>query len=334
MCFGSGTSIVDYAAHSIYVCPATYPLKSDHYEHIVCNCIDVGIPRSATVLDVGAALGGLMQKFKDYGFREVHGISVSPEEVDECQKHGLKVLLANVESQPTQEYDLVTLSHVLEHVPEPIPFLRALRRWVKPNGSLYVEVPDARYYDCYFTSVCQGFNNEHINHFDGEHLEAAMLRAGLWTTQHFGSYIADDGHLYPCVWVMPKRLDHTPMLREAIERYTDRLNVQLTQVTKRLEEQIGDYDGLLALWGAGQTSMLLAANVLDGYFIHSVTDTNPAYHGSLWDQRVEVVAPEKFNPPAHIPIVVCSQLSQKAIVEEIRRRGLTNRLITLKEESQ
>ena len=37
--------------------------------------------------------------------------------------------------------DIVILSHVLEHVPEPRPFLRRAADLLHPEGVLYVEVP-------------------------------------------------------------------------------------------------------------------------------------------------------------------------------------------------
>jgi hypothetical protein len=37
---------------------------------------------------------------------------------------------------------MITLSHVLEHINQPIPFLHMLARdYLKPNGMIYIEVP-------------------------------------------------------------------------------------------------------------------------------------------------------------------------------------------------
>lgn len=49
--------------------------------------------------------------------------------------------------------DVVTLFHVLEHLPNPVEILQQIRRCLKPQGSLIVEVPHARdalitLYDC------------------------------------------------------------------------------------------------------------------------------------------------------------------------------------------
>ena len=328
--FSDNTPIVDYAAHSMYICAATYPPKTEHYERIVQNCLDSGITRNASVLDVGCALGNQMQKFLEAGFASVSGISISPEEVEQCRSRGLEAGVQNVEDHPVghRQFDLVILSHVLEHIPEPVPFLRALRRWVKPTGSLYVEVPNAIHYADYFTSICQGYNNEHINHFDDGHLADALVRSGFQACV-WDSYIAHDGHPYPCTWRLATRVTHGPQLRVAIERYTDRLNIQMEQVhTAIWRNGLDSHRGRVAIWGAGQTAHLLLSGILGSYPIAAATDTNPAYHGQSLRDCI-IVSPEEFHPDSDTPIVVCSQLSQKAIVNRIKELGLTNRLITL-----
>jgi len=40
-------------------------------------------------------------------------------------------------------FDLVTLNKVLEHVPDPAAMLARTRRFLRPGGTAYVEVPDA-----------------------------------------------------------------------------------------------------------------------------------------------------------------------------------------------
>lgn len=267
-----------------------------------------------------------MQAFISVGFQVVHGLSISIEEVRECTRRGLTAMHRDVSDIGIlSPYDLVTISHVLEHIPEPVTFLRALCRWVKPNGKVYVEVPNARYYADYFTGICQGFNGEHINHFDDDHLCDALVRSGfvIDTVDH---YITDG---YPCVWVMASRKETGNSLRTTIESYTKLLDAQLAHIRQHLHTQLEGTERI-AIWGAGQTAHLVIANDLDKCFIEAVTDTNPAY----WGQRIHkcmVVAPHLFKPRKSVPIVICSQLSQAAITESIRKLGLPNRIITLGE---
>ena len=42
-----------------------------------------------------------------------------------------------------QPYSLVLASEVIEHIPDPYPFMQVLRRWLKPGGTLVLTTPDA-----------------------------------------------------------------------------------------------------------------------------------------------------------------------------------------------
>lgn len=328
MVYADNTPVIDYAANSTYGSLSSAPDKTAHYEQIVANCLRAGVTRDKSVLDIGCGAGGLMKAFLAAGFRTVHGLSVSAAEVDACNNRGLTVLHRDVENIGLcAPYDLVALSHVLEHVPEPIPFLRAVRRWIKPTGSLYVETPNALYYADYFTGIAQGFNSEHINHFDPDHLHQVLVRSGFAAAVG-ESYIATPG--YPCVWALAVPWKRDDRSRSAIERYTDRLNVQMAQVGRRLNEQLADFHGeAIAIWGAGQTAyILLEGTQLAQLFLNAATDTNPAYWGR-YVNNCKIVEPSEFHSPPDVPILICSQLSQQAIVEQIKALGLTNRIITL-----
>ncbi len=69
-------------------------------------------------------------------------------------------------------FDLITLFHSLEHLPEPVAGLAALRGKLAPGGLLLVEVPnlEANIYDLVVA--------DHRSHFDRRSLAAAARRAG------------------------------------------------------------------------------------------------------------------------------------------------------------
>lgn len=72
--------------------------------------------------------------------------------------------------------DLVTLYHVLEHIPNPADALLHCRSWLKPGGVLVVEVPN-------FTSTQQApghqFIKGHLYYFHREALSALGRRCGF-----------------------------------------------------------------------------------------------------------------------------------------------------------
>lgn len=74
-------------------------------------------------------------------------------------------------------FGLIFLSHVLEHVPDPLDLLVALRRLAAPGGWLYVEVPDALRFT--WNPVHRGYLSlEHLWDFPPAYLAALAREAG------------------------------------------------------------------------------------------------------------------------------------------------------------
>ncbi|MFO0008530.1 MAG: class I SAM-dependent methyltransferase, partial [Betaproteobacteria bacterium] len=74
------------------------------------------------------------------------------------------------------EFDLITLFHVLEHLPDPGAGLARLAGWLKPGGHLYVEVPNAV---TRVASPSNLYHRAHLYYFAPEPLAALAARAGL-----------------------------------------------------------------------------------------------------------------------------------------------------------
>lgn len=87
------------------------------------------------------------------------------------------------------DYDLVVLSHVLEHLPAPLLLLKEIAPLLHRGTRLYIEVPYERLMD----ELAQGdvdprwqskhHWHEHINFFSKAALEALIARAGLVVEQ-------------------------------------------------------------------------------------------------------------------------------------------------------
>jgi SAM-dependent methyltransferase len=73
-----------------------------------------------------------------------------------------------------QLFDTIIVSHVLEHVPQPVKFLADLARYLKPDGRLFVDVPDV----CAYHWLAD-LHIAHIFHFSARTLIGAANAAGL-----------------------------------------------------------------------------------------------------------------------------------------------------------
>lgn len=98
------------------------------------------------VLDIGTGFGHVLYAFGERFPDSRHlAIEFSDVCVDHLESIGIRVLVGPVESVlPTVEnrFDVITISHVLEHLLDPATVLGLLRGHLAPDGILYVEVPN------------------------------------------------------------------------------------------------------------------------------------------------------------------------------------------------
>jgi 2-polyprenyl-3-methyl-5-hydroxy-6-metoxy-1,4-benzoquinol methylase len=97
------------------------------------------------ILDVGCGNGAFLSKMQAAGM-DAYGVEFSPDGAKEAQRRGLKVKQGTLEQQkyPSRHFDVITLNHVFEHVPDPVGTLRELKRILKPGGRIIMAVPNNR----------------------------------------------------------------------------------------------------------------------------------------------------------------------------------------------
>jgi len=97
-----------------------------------------------SLLDVGCGGGAMLMRMHGLGWN-VEGVDFDAQAVRTARAKGLKVQLGTIEEQkfPRDSFDAVTMSHVIEHVPDPIALLRECYRILKPGGRAVVVTPNA-----------------------------------------------------------------------------------------------------------------------------------------------------------------------------------------------
>lgn len=100
-----------------------------------------------SVLDIGSGPGWTLVAARDY-LQSTHlaAIEPSPSSIKEMEQRGIDIIATDVDDDwhidRAQKYDLVIMRHVLEHFLDPISVLTKVRQVLKPEGVLYVAVPD------------------------------------------------------------------------------------------------------------------------------------------------------------------------------------------------
>jgi len=98
----------------------------------------------ARLLEVGFGSGDQLVRMRELGW-DVTGVDVDPVVVDAARRRGLDAHAGELSALrlPEGQFDAVYLSHVIEHVHEPIDLLRECRRVLRPGGTLVVITPNA-----------------------------------------------------------------------------------------------------------------------------------------------------------------------------------------------
>ena len=103
-----------------------------------------------SLLDIGAGTGDFLITAKKRKW-QVSGMEPNPAALKLAAEKGL-TLQSDLAAFKDQQFDVVTLWHVLEHIPDLDNMISQLTNLVKPRGSLIIAVPnfnsyDARYYE-------------------------------------------------------------------------------------------------------------------------------------------------------------------------------------------
>lgn len=118
----------------------------DHARPFDVDATASRLPPQARVLDIGSGDGELLEAFRDRGC-QVLGVDPDGRSRDFCADKGLTVLAGTAEQPPEEltdrQFDLVIMSHSLEHCLDPVRALATVARLTAPTGLAYVEVPNA-----------------------------------------------------------------------------------------------------------------------------------------------------------------------------------------------
>jgi len=100
--------------------------------------------RPQRVLDVGCGSGDALWTLSELGWETV-GVEFDAKAAEAARAKGLTVHVGDITEQNFADasFDAVTLSHVIEHLPDPHTTLRECHRILKPGGSLTMLTPNA-----------------------------------------------------------------------------------------------------------------------------------------------------------------------------------------------
>jgi 2-polyprenyl-3-methyl-5-hydroxy-6-metoxy-1,4-benzoquinol methylase len=110
-----------------------------HCEHFKKYCA------GKKLLEIGCGLGGFLKYAKEYADFDCYANDISPKATRFVEeKLNIKTTTGAFvkELYPSQKFDIIFLSHVIEHIPDPIEFVRNLQSVCNPNAIVAIVCPN------------------------------------------------------------------------------------------------------------------------------------------------------------------------------------------------
>ncbi|WP_396169285.1 class I SAM-dependent methyltransferase [Flavobacterium sp.] len=109
------------------------------------NLINSQQPNKGRLLDIGAGTGEFLSVAKNDGWQTI-GVEPSERAKAIAESKGVSFVEQTSELQ-NQSFDVISMWHVLEHVPDLDQQIKELKRLLKPTGTLIIAVPNFKSFD-------------------------------------------------------------------------------------------------------------------------------------------------------------------------------------------
>lgn len=193
-----------------FPCPADAREAMDKYQYERLGKIKK-IKKTGKILDVGCGAGYFLAVAKENGW-DTRGVEVSKIAADYAKKKfSLDIFVGELRNAtcPDEYFDVVTLWHVLAHLPNPSETLAEVNRVLKKNGLLVLTVPNISGFQA---KIFKEFwfhldVPRHLYFFEPNTLKQMLRKNGfkILKVNHFSSELEAQGLIYSMLNVLRPR---------------------------------------------------------------------------------------------------------------------------------
>jgi SAM-dependent methyltransferase len=301
----------------------------EYYRQIAAYLKQRYLPQGGVVLDIGCGKGQFLQTMTGL-FPYVCGIGVDPS-CRAYESERLKLVPAAFPLfLPESTPDLVVCRHTLEHIPNPMQFIRAITELVAIGTPVFFEVPDAAWIvrSGAFWDWCY----EHVNYFVAESAAQALTAAGIgsvMSTNGFGGqYLWLEGRVGKPAAAAPRERCN---FAGALLDYAGQEAEQVQQARRRIQDSRRS-GSKIAVWGMATKGIEFVALVDPAAdSIDYCVDMNPTKQGKYTPTTARMIqAPTVLEQAgSRLEIIVMNPCYLQEIREECRCRSIDAQCVTM-----
>ena len=142
--------------------------------------VSEAIGEKGSIMDYGCGTGDFLLTCKGKGYR-IFGVEPSTKAREDATAKLGNVVASNFPSITERNFDMITLWHVLEHVPDLATTIETLKTYLSLKGTLLIAVPNHKSYDAkHYGEYWAAYDlPRHLWHFDQTTMSNVLEKAGL-----------------------------------------------------------------------------------------------------------------------------------------------------------
>lgn len=316
----------------------THPCRVEHAQ-VRAFLFNEWFPEAGLLTDLGCGHGLFLANVSPSVGR--YGVDVDTPTIEGARAKNpgigfhLDKLEGFVEGHEFQEDEVVTMFHVLEHMPDPLGFLKKIWSASAVGTKLMVEVPVIDFIPgSYLEQDLVGFfTPQHLTHFSLGSLMAIMFSAG-WSVTQVKPWEENISVIVSSVKTVPMPTGLTPDQIsgdwEKVMAYKDAQLESVDRMALILLSELGIEDPII-IWGAGQHTEELF-HTFEKYLedrLMVIVDNDPLKQGCTM-HGVPIVSPDWLDWDMRVfapKVVISSFHAQSAIEKDLLSRGFAPELI-------